>query len=181
MASVKKRLVVTVDPAKCMGCHTCELHCALAHSDGGDLMSVIRSGEKPGSRINVEAYEGLAVPVHCQHCEEPACVLACPTGAVSRLADGAPVLVDRERCIGCMMCVQACPFGVITAGPDGKGVLKCDLCIKRLAQGLEPACVASCPTHALAIKEMGEAEKDKRRKFAAQMVEASRTADKQTS
>jgi len=180
MAHVKKRLMVTIDPSLCLGCRTCELQCALAHSEGGDLMSVIRSGEKPGHRVSVESHEGLPVPLHCQHCEEPACVLACPTGAIGRLADGAPVLVDDARCIGCKMCVQACPFGVITVNTNGKGVLKCDLCIERLAKGLEPACVASCPTKALALREVGETGREKRKKLAAQLVEAGKAAAKES-
>ena len=169
--------MVTVDPSLCVGCRSCEIQCAVAHSKSKDLQAVIRSGEKPGRRINVEAYGRHAVPVHCQHCEEPACVLACPTGALARLADGKPVLLDRERCIGCKMCVQACPFGVITLSPDGKGVLKCDLCIERLAQGLEPACVAACPTKALRLTEAETANREKRRRFAERIVSAQESSD----
>lgn len=164
--------IVEVNIERCMGCHSCEMACAVAHSRSKDLMMLVRDGERPGHRVSVEAYGINAVPVHCRHCEEPSCVLACPTGAVHRDREGEPVVVDQERCIGCRMCVAACPFGVITMSADGKSVLKCDLCIERLAQGMEPACVTACPTHALTFVEEGEAVKAKRRRVAEQMVAA---------
>jgi len=165
-----KRIVIRID--RCMGCHTCEVACALAHSESGDLNKMVARGERPGYRVNVESYGGKAVPLHCQHCEQPACVMACPTGAVHRAGEGGPVLYDEERCIGCRMCVQACPFGVITVSPDGKRVLKCDLCIERLARHEEPACVSACPTRALLFVDTSEPARDKRRKLAGQMVAA---------
>lgn len=168
----KKRMAVIVDPSQCMGCRSCELACAVAHSASRDLMTDVRQGEKPGRRINVEPYGRTAVPVHCRHCEEPACVLACPTGAVHRAGPTGPVLSDQARCIGCKMCVQACPFGVITLTADGKGVLKCDQCVERLAQGQEPACVNACPTKALLFGDEDEVSRAKRRKHAEQMAKA---------
>ena len=162
--------VITVNIEKCLACKSCELACAVAHSLAKALSAAVVSGEKPGYRVNVEVYEGHAVPVHCQHCEEAACVIACPTGALHRDEQTGRVLVERERCIGCGMCVQACPFGVITMHPDGKGVLKCDLCMDRLAAGREPACVEACPTKALVFCEEKEASKNRRRQTAAKMV-----------
>ena len=123
------RKVITVDIERCMGCKTCEFACAVAHSASKDMYAIIASGEKPGHRITVEAYGRKAIPVNCNHCEEPACIMACPTGALHRREEGGPVLTNSEYCIGCRMCVQACPFGVIAVREDGKGVLKCDLCI----------------------------------------------------
>ena len=165
-----KRITVRIE--RCMGCHTCELHCGIAHSVTKELISIVQSGEKPGNRVTVEAYGGAAIPVTCNHCEEAACLMVCPTGAIHRAGAGGPVLYDAERCIGCRMCIQACPFGVITISPDGKRVLKCDLCIERLAKHQEPACVASCPTHALVFTDEEEANRSKRQRVAEQMVAA---------
>ena len=164
--------VISVDIEKCMACRGCELACAVAHSSSKDMQTVVLAGEKPGYRINVEAYGRLAVPVNCKHCEAPACVIACPTGAVHREKAGEPVMVDLERCIGCRMCVMACPFGVITVNTDGSGVLKCDLCIERLAEGKAPACVSACPTKALKFIDEEESNRAKRKKTAEQMVTA---------
>jgi len=171
--------IITINIEKCMGCKSCEIGCAVAHSSAKDLNTIARLGERPGYRINVEVYGHKPVPINCQHCEEPACMLACPTGALYRKAEGKPVLFDGERCIGCRMCVQACPFGVITLSPDGKRVLKCDLCIERLAAGKEPACVTACLTGALLFIDEEEANQVKRRKVAERMVTAGETAQKE--
>jgi carbon-monoxide dehydrogenase iron sulfur subunit len=161
---------ITVSIERCMGCHTCELACAIAHASqtvGGEadrlgIEAIAAAGLRPGYRIHVEHYGPKAIPLACQHCDVPACELACPTGAVRRLAPGKPVLVDEAKCIGCSMCVQACPFGVMAMRSNGKVAFKCDLCVQRLAKGLQPACVSSCPTRALRLEEGEQESKDKR-------------------
>ena len=167
---MSKKIVCTIE--KCMGCHTCELACAIAHSAGKELSAIIAAGEKPGYRIHVEYYGPHAIPLSCQHCEEAACALACPTGAVHRYAPGKPVLVEEAKCIGCSMCVQACPFGVMAMRPTGKVAFKCDLCIERLAKGLAPACVSSCPTRALGLEDEPLSNKQKRQAAVGRLAEA---------
>jgi carbon-monoxide dehydrogenase iron sulfur subunit len=167
---------ITCNLERCLGCHTCQLACAIAHSAAGELVAIAALGEKPGYRIHVEHYGPRSIPLSCQHCEEAACVLVCPTGAVRRLAPGKPVLVEEERCIGCSMCVQACPFGVMAMRPGGKVAFKCDLCITRLAKGLQPACVSSCPTRALSLEEEESANKDKRQAAVQRMASAQAAA-----
>jgi formate dehydrogenase iron-sulfur subunit len=73
----------------------------------------------------------------CMHCEHPACVSACPVGALKKYEDG-PVLWDEDRCIGCRYCMLACPFDVPTftwdAGlAEGAKIRKCDLCVDRIS------------------------------------------------
>jgi carbon-monoxide dehydrogenase iron sulfur subunit len=172
--SMKKVIVANIE--HCMGCHSCELACAVAHSVTKDLNMMVRVGEKPGVRIYLEAYKGLPIPIHCNHCEDAACLLACPTGAIHREDEKGPVMVDTSKCIGCRMCVQACPFGVITMNANGKGVLKCDLCTERLKEGQEPACVMACPTKVLVFGDEEEVNRSKRHKIAeklgaAQLIE----------
>jgi carbon-monoxide dehydrogenase iron sulfur subunit len=172
-----KRIVANT--AKCLGCRTCEWACALAHAGTDDLVkAVFVQGSKP--RIYIEAAGGFAVPLQCRHCDDAPCVSVCPSGALSRKRDGEPVAVNQGKCIGCAYCVEACPFGVIVlaqcSSPDspetGRVVIKCDLCASRLAEGLEPACVSSCPVHALLFQEVDVCAKRSRALTAARAAAA---------
>jgi formate dehydrogenase iron-sulfur subunit len=86
----------------------------------------------------------------CMHCVDPACVSACPVGALQKTDEG-PVVYDCTRCIGCRYCMVACPFGVpkFEWGEPLPKIQKCTFCADRQAEGLEPACSAACPTGAL--------------------------------
>jgi carbon-monoxide dehydrogenase iron sulfur subunit len=162
-----KRIVA--DNSKCMACRACEFACALAHADTDDLVkAVFEQGAKP--RIYIEAARGFAVPLNCRHCDDAPCATVCPSGALSRQNPAEPVLVDQSKCIGCAFCVEACPFGVVVLaqckGPGvpegGRVVVKCDLCASRLAEGLEPACVSTCPVGALMFQEVDQCAKRSR-------------------
>jgi len=168
--TVKRMIVLNVE--KCLGCKSCEIACAVAHSVSKDLYRAIRETPSPKARVSVELAVGVPVPVQCRHCEDAPCMSVCPTGAVHRADEDSPVVIDQDRCIGCKMCIQVCPFGVIALSADGKGVLKCDLCVERLGQGQEPACVCACPTGALRFADMEEVSGRKRHKAAEQVVSA---------
>ena len=130
------------NPARCVQCHTCELACKSTRDVEPWLQwrRVIETWN--GNYPDVtRTFFSLA----CMHCEVPACMAICPTGAITkREADGI-VIVDTEKCNGCRECFSACPFGVPQFGEDGI-LQKCDFCI---VNGGEPACAKSCPTGAL--------------------------------
>jgi carbon-monoxide dehydrogenase iron sulfur subunit len=162
-----------------MACRACEIACAVAHAGTDDLVeAIVEKGAKP--RIYIESAGSLVVPLQCRHCEDAPCVVVCPSGALSRPDQEGPVAVDPQRCIGCAFCVQACPFGVIRLGrrpgadtSDGQmAVIKCDLCATRQAEGLEPACVSSCPVGALVFVEVDDTAKIARLRAAAQAAAA---------
>jgi formate-dependent nitrite reductase membrane component NrfD/ferredoxin len=65
---------------------------------------------------------------------------------------------DRDRCIGCSACIAACPYDAIYINPDNHSAEKCNFCAHRIDAGLEPACVSVCPTQAIIIGNMLDAE-----------------------
>jgi formate dehydrogenase iron-sulfur subunit len=82
----------------------------------------------------------------CLHCEEPGCLLACPApGAVVQYENGI-VDFDQDKCIGCQYCISGCPFDIPRFDSETKKVYKCTMCVDRVSNGLEPACVKACPT-----------------------------------
>src|SRR5690606_9177238 len=85
----------------------------------------------------------------CMHCEDPGCLKACPApGAIVKYTNG---IVDfiSENCIGCGYCIKGCPFDVPRISQVDNKAYKCTLCSDRVAVGLEPACVKTCPTGAI--------------------------------
>jgi len=176
------RGVIEVTVEKCVGCHTCELECALAHSKSDTFEEAAFSRELIYPRIILEAYGEEVFPMHCRHCTDAPCIAACPTSAMSRAGMQAPVTLDLRKCIGCNACVMVCPFGVIQNIPGRPALSKCDLCVDRLENDLEPACSAGCPTDAIRFTRIDDINAEKRaetvRKFQVSMTmgEAAKTS-----
>lgn len=148
---------------KCVACKSCEIACVVEHSPGKSLFSALSVEPRPRQRVRVENAGAHSYPSRCQHCEDAACIGACPTGAMARDARTGAVVSDANKCIGCWMCVLVCPFGGVTADPIGKKAIKCDRCPDRAAVGLDPACVSACPTKALIFAEPDEMAARQRR------------------
>ncbi|MGN0515995.1 4Fe-4S dicluster domain-containing protein [Eubacterium sp.] len=136
----------------CVNCRLCEVYCKTAHSKSKDVLKANKYEEPaPISRVTVYGDRDGSVAVNCRHCDDPACVKACITGAMHKDAKTGIVSVDEDKCIGCMTCLAVCPIGCIKTGTYA---VKCDLC-----QGEDtPACVKNCPNRALVYLEVGGAE-----------------------
>ena len=92
------------------------------------------------------------LPVTCYHCLQPACIPACPTGAITKRDEDGIVTVDTETCLGagCQLCLEACPYDAPQFAPEEDAKMqKCDFCVDRWAEGKKPVCVDGCPMWAL--------------------------------
>jgi len=159
------RSLLVIDQDSCIRCGHCAWSCASTHSDG--ISRLVRRGDKvvvkreetsaalDAGRILPEVAP-LLVPNSCQHCKNPSCMIDCPTGAIGRDARG-EVFIREDLCTGCGSCAKACPWDNIQIAPRAASAketkaypdvaVKCDLC-SGSASG--PACVAACPTQAIA-------------------------------
>ena len=162
--SVRETMQVAklIDISKCIGCKACQSACmewndlrdAVGDSNGTynnprdlteDSWTVMRFYEvEPNGKL-----EWLIRKDGCMHCADPGCLKACPSpGAIVQYSNG---IVDfhEENCIGCGYCVTGCPFNVPRVSKKDSKAYKCTLCSDRVAVGLEPACIKTCPTGAL--------------------------------
>jgi nitrate reductase beta subunit len=84
------------------------------------------------------------LPRICNHCLNPACVAACPSGAIYKRAEDGIVLVNENKCRAWRMCVAACPYKKVYYNWSTGKSEKCILCFPRLETGQAPACAHSC-------------------------------------
>ena len=155
--------IIYVDTHRCVGCHSCEIACALAHSEARDIFDALERNDLV-ARTHVVAVGAQAVPMQCRQCEDAPCTKVCPTGAARQAEDQGTVTIDPQTCIGCKMCSMVCPFGVITVAnstdpnphTNGGVATKCDLCIEWRAgrDSEQTACEEACPTQAIRLVDL---------------------------
>ena len=146
---------VYADERWCLGCGLCKVYCKTAHSKSKDIIKAHKK-ESVVERICVETGGKVNFALQCRHCEDPACVRVCITGAMSKDPETGIVTNDLERCVGCWTCILACPYGAIVRDEGKRKVAaKCDFC----AELGEPECVKHCPNNALIYVDEGEIEK----------------------
>lgn len=176
---------MVIDLDKCSGCMSCDVACKRENFTPPGVhwskVHIYETGKYPQTKLR-------SLPTLCMHCEEPACLRACPTGATSKRLDGV-VVIDNDRCVGCGYCALACPYEArvlnraeplpyhhphdftpfekigyfqrLGAVEHGKGVIeKCTFCLHRLEQGGQPACVDTCPASARVFGDLDDPDSE---------------------
>ncbi len=94
--------------------------------------------------FEVERLSMMYLPRICNHCANPSCVAACPSGALYKRGEDGIVLINQEVCRGWRNCIAACPYKKIYFNwMTGKSE-KCILCYPRVETGQAPACFHTC-------------------------------------
>jgi formate dehydrogenase iron-sulfur subunit len=152
-----------IDISKCIGCKACQVACMQWNDLRDEVGDNVGVYDNPAdltaqswtvmrfSEVEVEQgrLEWLIRKDGCMHCADPGCLKACPApGAIVQYAN-AIVDFHEEHCIGCGYCVTGCPFDIPRISKKDSKAYKCTLCSDRVAVGLEPACVKTCPTGAI--------------------------------
>jgi tetrathionate reductase subunit B len=154
-----------IDISRCTGCYNCQIACKDEHCgndwspyakpqpDTGQFWLKVTEEEK-GTIPKVRV---VYRPLLCMHCDTAPCITSCPTkGAIYKRADGL-VIIDPQKCSGCMNCVHACPYNAIYYNNSLRLAQKCTGCAHLLDKGWkEPRCVDICPTGALKYVEQTE-------------------------
>ena len=166
------RYGMAIDTKRCVGCNACTTACKMANNVPDDIFWT-RALTRGGDEVDTPAgtFPNLSMryyTVGCQHCENPACVKACPVGATYKDPETGIVRQDYDRCIGCRMCMAACPYtgvrsfnwqepknqmGFAIGNADAPKhqkhtVEKCTFCYQRTSKGETPACMDLCPARA---------------------------------
>mgnify|MGYP000067778707 CR=1 FL=1 len=100
--------------------------------------------EERAQLFEVERMTMFYLPRICNHCANPSCVAACPSGAIYKRGEDGIVLINQEKCRGWRACVAACPYKKIYYNWKTGKSEKCILCFPRLETGQPPACFHSC-------------------------------------
>ena len=154
---MSKRLGMVIDQERCIGCDACTVACRLENNTSEHWIQVetqnspqkdVPSGTPPDLKLEF-------LPRLCNHCSNPPCVEACPIEAISKTEDG-PVVLDREKCDGCQACVEACPYEIIQFSEENGTAEKCNFCVHRVEEGLEPFCVICCEGQAMHFGDLND-------------------------
>ena len=165
------KMMMIIDPSRCTGCRGCQVACKEWNGNpavkttfsgsyqnppdlDGETFTLVRFNEySVGNSYNIK---WLMTNDKCRHCAEPTCVegFTKPKEAVYRDPSGAVVYTDKAK-EKLAAVVEACPFSIPTENKKNGLIVKCTLCIDRIADGLEPACAKTCPTDAITWGEYG--------------------------
>ena len=86
----------------------------------------------------------MYLPRLCEHCLNPSCVAACPSGAIYKREEDGIVLIDQEKCRGWRMCVSGCPYKKIYFNWSSGKSEKCTFCYPRIESGQPTVCSETC-------------------------------------
>lgn len=123
---------------KCIGCFTCMNICSIVNKQNHSLSK---------SAIKVRTSGGMTgrfVAVVCIACKDPACMEACPSGALEKLPGGG-VILKPEKCIGCRKCEKACIMQAVFFDEETNTPIICRHC---------GSCSRFCPHQCLNMVEV---------------------------
>jgi Fe-S-cluster-containing dehydrogenase component/CRP-like cAMP-binding protein len=148
-----------IDLDRCTRCDDCIRACASGHDNNPRF---VRHGRIHGNYMVANA---------CMHCEDPVCMIGCPTGAIHRSEGKGEVVINDLTCIGCNTCANSCPYdnirmvnvrnksdesSILVDPVNGRPIVKatkCDLCVEHHGG---PACERACPHDALKRVDMND-------------------------
>jgi formate dehydrogenase iron-sulfur subunit len=156
-----------IDTTVCTACRGCQVACKQWHDLPAEKTINRGSYQNPPDlsfdtyklvRMKEKVIDGklqwLFFAEQCRHCIEPPCLeTAGDDSAIFRdEATGAVIYTANTRHLYADEIIESCPYNIPRKGPNGI-LAKCDMCLDRVKNGLQPACVKACPTGAMNFGE----------------------------
>ncbi len=158
---------ILIDTTVCTACRGCQVACKQWHDLPAEKTKNVGSYQNPQD-LSAETYklvrmreevvnnrlEWLFFPDQCRHCEDAPCLeTAYDEDAIYKDgATGAILYTQTSKKLEAEEIIDSCPYNIPRKAEDGT-LAKCDFCNDRIHNGLQPACVTSCPTGAMTFGE----------------------------
>ena len=136
-------------PGRCVACGACKAGCFIENGWSLNPRQLFVLSRETATECLV-----TNLSMACNHCETAICMEGCPASCYSRDKLTGSVIIDDEKCLGCKYCTWVCPYDAPKFDSERKTILKCNLCINRLKEIVNPACSEACPTGALKYGEI---------------------------
>jgi len=158
---MNKQYAFVIDLKRCIGCDTCVVGCKVENAVGeGDFrLQVLDSNQDPILEKPKGVFPNLSqywVPTMCHHCADAPCVKACPTNTLWRRDEDGLVMLDVDKCVGCMRCGEECPYDALSFDERTGSADKCSACEHRLEDNQQPSCEVVCPTRAIHFGDIND-------------------------
>ncbi len=161
-----------IDTTLCTACRGCQVACKQwhnlpaeqtvnrgTHENPSDLSGItyklVRMREELDDNFSVfptqnKKLNWLFFPEQCRHCLEAPCLETAdyPDAIYRDEETGAVIFTPATKELNIDDIRTVCPYDIPRKAEDGR-IVKCDMCIDRLQNGMLPACVQTCPTGAM--------------------------------
>lgn len=101
-------------------------------------------GVEESIKMEFEQAFMMYLPRICEHCMNPACVSACPSGSMYKRDEDGIVLNDQNACRAWRFCVSSCPYKKVYFNWETNKAEKCTLCYPRIEAGMPTICAETC-------------------------------------
>ena len=159
-----------IDTTLCTACRGCQVACKQWHDLPAETTENRGTYQNPADlsfdtyklvRMRETVIDGrlrwLFFPDQCRHCLEAPCLETAgdPTAIFYDEPSGAVIYTAATKSLDAAEIIESCPYNIPRKAPDGT-LAKCDMCFDRVAAGMLPACVKTCPTGAMNFGERAE-------------------------
>lgn len=159
---------IFIDTSKCTACRGCQMACKQWNKNGTEKTSNRGSHQNPPDlssttfkvvRFTETEENGKPAwyffPDQCRHCLEPPCKETADTavkGAIIKDEEtGSVFYTDKTKMLKSAEITTSCPYNIPRVDKKSNRLFKCTMCLDRIKNGLQPACVKTCPTGAMSF------------------------------